>query len=383
MIILNQEQALAVRSSAQHIFIIAGAGSGKTRVIVERIKYLIAQGVEASEILCITFTKKASYEMNLRLKNDDIQTHTFHGYCYQVLSAHKTFKIFEYHNEFSQEDILAVATYKNSLMQTKKPKIYQTYQKYLQDRNLLDYDDLMMESFKYIRKHPYKYIFVDEFQDTNLLQYKLLKLMLHKDVHICAVGDPDQSIYAFRGAKSALISRYLKDYHAVLLKLERNYRSNQYILDAANHLIYTNLNRYRKKLIGVRGFLKKPSIFIGVHDRLCAHIVYHIKKYKHFEAVVLYRNHYQVVYLKQLLHRHYLFGIKFYSFHESKGLEFRVVYMMGLEDLPFDKSNVYKHKEEERRLLFVGMTRAMDELYLYSTRKTSFLRQTKIQIHYV
>src|SRR5690606_3026884 len=138
----------------------------------------------------------------------------------------------------------------------------------------------------------------------------LLNLMTHDDVSVFAVGDPDQSIYAFRGAQVGLISRYIKDYQASLLKLEMNYRSNHYVLDCANHLIKKNLNRYKKHLIGTRGYMKEPLVFKGSKKIIENHIIYMIKKYKHFEAVILYRNHYQVTKLKQLLIRNYLFSVR-------------------------------------------------------------------------
>ncbi|MFA7417367.1 MAG: UvrD family DEAD/DEAH box helicase [Acholeplasma sp.] len=381
--ILNKEQQAAVYTDDKNIFLIAGAGSGKTRVIVERIKYLITKGVCSSDILCITFTNKSADEMRHRLKDFDVYVNTFHGYCYNVLSQHKTFKIFEHNNEFTDDEILKVARYKNSLKTNKKPKVYERYAHYLDSRELLDFDDLMLDAFEYMHAHTFKYIFVDEFQDTNLLQYKILSLMMHQTTHLFAVGDPDQSIYAFRGARVELIERYLKDYDATLLKLQMNYRSNMHILKASNNLIDKNLNRYKKRLIGVKSDTNKPMIYIGHTSALYQQIIYLIKSNKDFDAVILYRNHYQVTYLRQLLIRNYLFDVRLYSFHESKGLEFRAVYIVGLESLPFDKTNMYKNKEEERRLLFVGMTRAMDKLYLFSTKKTAFLRQTKVKIEYL
>lgn len=381
--LLNKEQELAVTSNERCIFLIAGAGSGKTRVIVERIKRLILNGVDPNEILCITFTNKATDEMKERLKGYDVATHTFHGYCYQVLSSHKTFQVFEYNNEFSPDEVLKVATYKNSLKSGKKPKIYDNYEAYLSARNLLDFDDLMIEAFPYMGNHPFKHIFIDEFQDTNLLQYELLKRMFKEGVHIFAVGDPDQSIYAFRGARVELIGQYIKDYAAKLLKLEMNYRSNPWILEVSNKLIKKNMNRYKKRLIGIKDKSHVPITYIGNKDRLYEEIIHIIKKYKLFDAVILFRNHYQIAYLKQLLKRHYLFNVRFLSFHESKGLEFRAVFIVGLEDLPYDKVNIYKNTEEERRLLFVGMTRAMDYLFMFSTKKTSFIKNTNMKIKYV
>src|SRR5690606_26197237 len=137
--------------------------------------------------------------------------------------------------------------------------------------------------------------------------------------------------------------------------------------------------RYKKQLQGMKDYLKEPIIYIGNKDDITLKIIKMIKKYKHFDAVILFRNHYQATMLKQYLVSNYLFSVRLMSFHESKGLEFKVVYIVGLEDLPYDKDSMYKNKEEERRLLFVGMTRAMEALYLFSTKKTAFLRQTKLK----
>src|SRR5690606_11657202 len=262
MILLNEEQSKAVYSKDQFIFLLAGAGSGKTRVIVERIKHLIETGVNPKEILCITFTKKATLEMIERLDSFNLSIHTFHGYCYQQLSKIKTFKVFEHTNIFKEDEILAVANYKNSLKTTKKPKIYESYQKYLKERDLLDFDDLMIETIKHVKQHPYKYIFVDEFQDTNLLQFKLLETMIKKETFCFTVGDPDQSIYAFRGARFELIDKFVKQYHATVLKLSKNYRSNDLIINAANNLIKHNKNRFKKHLVALKKATNNPLLFI-------------------------------------------------------------------------------------------------------------------------
>ncbi|HLS99901.1 MAG TPA: ATP-dependent helicase [Acholeplasma sp.] len=378
MILLNEEQTKAVYSKDQFIFLLAGAGSGKTRVIVERIKHLIETGINPKEILCITFTKKASLEMTKRLSDYALSIHTFHGYCYQQLAKIKTFKVFEHTNVFKEDEILEVSNYKNSIKTTKKPKIYDTYQKYLKERNLLDFDDLMMETIKHIKTHPYKYIFVDEFQDTNLLQFKLLETMIKKDTFCFTVGDPDQSIYAFRGARFELIDQFVKQYQASVLKLSKNYRSNDLIIDAANNLIKHNKNRFKKHLEALKIATNDPLIFIYEKDLIMQKVVELIKIKRLYQAVILYRNHYQVSYLKQLLEQNFLFDVRLLSFHESKGLEFDTVIIIGAEILPYDKDNIFFNKEEERRLFFVGITRAINNLYIFSTRKTKFLKETKL-----
>src|SRR5690554_2469600 len=198
---LNETQKLVVETKIKKIFLLAGAGSGKTRVIVERINYLFRNDVLPEDILCITFTNKASYEMKKRLDNDALSIYTFHSFCYKVLKSFKEFKIFEFNNEFSEKELLNVTNYKNSLKRIKKPIVYDRYQKYLKDRDLFDYDDLIVEAIPHVSSFKFKYVFIDEFQDTNYLQYELIKKLINNNTNLLAVGDPDQSIYAFRGAK--------------------------------------------------------------------------------------------------------------------------------------------------------------------------------------
>jgi len=381
--ILNDEQEKAVHSNDQFIFLLAGAGSGKTRVIVERIKHLISSGVKEKEILAITFTKKASIEMKSRLSNQKIEIHTFHAYCYKRLSERNQFKIFEADQRFTDDEILAIANYKNSLYQTKKPKVFEIYQMYLKEKGLMDYDDLMLETIKYVKHHPFKYIFIDEFQDTNLLQFKLLETMIKKDTFVFTVGDPDQSIYAFRGARFELIDKFISKYQAKVYKLTKNYRSNDCIIDAANNLISHNKNRFKKALISQRTATIKPEIILTNKEKFINSIINLIKTKSLHKVVILYRNHYQVSELREALERNYLFDVKLLSFHESKGLEFNQVIIVGAEILPYDKEHTFFGEEEERRLLFVGITRAIHELYIFSLKKTKFLKQTKIDVRYI
>jgi len=380
--ILNENQKLAVLSDEKRIFLLAGAGSGKTRVIIERIQFLINQGVDTEKILCITFTQKAALEMKERLKGATVDVYTFHGYCYQLLKKVRDFKIFEFNHVFSQKELLDITTYKNSLQRTQMPQVYAKYQKYLRERKLLDFDDLMIESFSYLKKHTYEYLFVDEFQDTNLLQFKLLELMVKKETAIFCVGDPDQSIYAFRGGKMDLIERFVVKYEAKVYRLNENYRSNQGILDVSNRLIAKNLNRIKKELFTSNTSFYVPKLFV-VESKMEKKVIQYIKKYKLFECAILYRNHYQVSYLRQLLKRHYLFDVKLLSLHESKGLEFDDVILYGLEIMPHDLDDTYFSVEEERRLLFVGMTRAKKTLAFFTYKMTRFLKALKLKPHFL
>ena len=377
--ILNDAQIKIVEDQSRFIFVLAGAGSGKTRVIAERIKRLIHEGVKEDTILCLTFTRKAAHEMKSRLSAGVI-VDTFHGYCYELLSKHQTFKIFEFNQEFEEEDILQISNYKNQLTNGEKPKQYDYYQSYLKKRQLIDYDDLLLLSIPYIQNHLFNYIFIDEFQDTNLLQFTLLEKMVKKQVSLFAVGDPDQSIYAFRGAKVELINHFIKKYQVKVMKLEHNYRSHQRILDGANHLIDRNLNRYKKRLVGRREDMIEPKIYIGGENQTEVKIIELIKNIDTNDIAILYRNHFQAVRIKQILKRHYLFHVKLLTMHEAKGLEFDCIILIGCELLPYDKDETYSGKEEERRLFFVGLTRAKRHLYLFSKRINSFLIETKIPI---
>ncbi|MFA5691975.1 MAG: ATP-dependent helicase [Acholeplasmataceae bacterium] len=377
---LNKDQQKIVKSPDKNIFLLAGAGSGKTRVIVERIKYLINHNIKPASILCITFTNKSSKEMKKRISNQEVSVFTFHSYCYSILKEIKEFKIFEFNNEFTENEILQITNYKNSLKQIKKPSIYERYQKYLKERDLLDYDDLIDQALPLIKNHNYKYIFIDEFQDTNYLQYEIIKKLALKDINIVAVGDPDQAIYSFRGAKVSLIEKFVKDFKAKTYKLEINYRSNPLILKAANNLIKNNLNRYKKNLITNKDIINIPYIYLFDEDIIDLKLVNFIRKKRLINAVILYRNDYQVIKLKQYLKRNYLFFVKLMTFHEAKGLEFNDCIIYKPEILPFDKDNIFSNKEEERRLLFVGITRAINNLYIFTSKLTPFIKETKIKI---
>lgn len=373
---LNENQKKAVFSKDENIFLLAGAGSGKTRVIIERINYLLNH-TKPEDILCITFTVKSSLEMKKRLLNDSVDIYTFHGYCHNILSQTKDINIYKEDGVFSSHELLAFSNYKNSLFQINKPIKYDKYINHLNQNDLYDFDDLIINSLK-VEHKKYKYIFIDEFQDTNVLQYELIKKMNHSNLVIFAVGDPDQSIYRFRGAKVDLIEKYIKDFNANLIKLEQNYRSKNEILVTANNLITHNLNRFKKTLITTnkeKGLLK---LYIDSTDQNIKKIISLLKSRNFKDVAILYRNHYQVNKLKQFLERYYIFNVSYYSFHESKGLEFETVIIFGAEILPFNKENTYSQTEEERRLLFVAITRAKTNLIIFSTSKTKFIKELKL-----
>lgn len=301
---LNPQQQKAVNCLDGALLIMAGAGSGKTRVLTCRIANLIAQGISPWNILAITFTNKAANEMKSRAEKligspaRNVVLSTFHSFCARLLrreieitdaftrnfaiydaSDSKTlikqcvrdlelgeklfanvhFKISDLKNNLiSPADFRERIMYENNSYKSNVAKIYELYQKKLQENNALDFDDLIFTVVKIFRKFPdvleryqerFQYISVDEYQDTNIAQYVLTKQLASKYRNICVVGDADQSIYGWRGADMQNILNFEQDYpEARVIKLEQNYRSTKTILDAANAVIENNFDRKPKTL---------------------------------------------------------------------------------------------------------------------------------------
>ena len=305
---LNKKQQEAVEIKESPVLVIAGAGSGKTKVLTHRIAYLIFQNkVNPGNILAVTFTNKAAQEMKDRVEflSKDISGSkmikglwmgTFHAICARILRQEietlgydKNFVIYDKADQLSQirrclnilnldskkyspnvissiidkaknnlEDVElfeynAVSYFKKIIV-----KIYQQYQKELFENNALDFGDLILLTVKLLRERPeilenyqnkFRYILVDEYQDINLAQYQLIKLLSGKYHNLFVVGDPDQSIYRFRGADLSNILRFEEDFpHSKVIKLEQNYRSTKVILEGATNLIKHNRNRKEKEL---------------------------------------------------------------------------------------------------------------------------------------
>ncbi len=291
---LNPEQYKTVTTIAGPLLIIAGAGSGKTRTITYRMAYMLHKGILQSAILALTFTNKAAKEMSERVKKitgkklTNLTVSTFHAFGVKILR--EEIECLGYRPNFSIYDQAdKIALIKNtarelkidpntldlyslssifSLIKTGLAKwnstteiykeIYNEYIDHLLIYNAVDFDDLITLPVKIFEKYPdivekyrerYKYIMVDEFQDTSRIQYNLVKLLAEKSRNICAVGDDDQSIYSWRGADYSNILQFEKDFPEVTeIKLEQNYRSTGNILKAANTLISNNKNRKIKEL---------------------------------------------------------------------------------------------------------------------------------------
>lgn len=386
---LNDEQKKVVFSTERFLFLLAGAGSGKTRVIVERIKHLISNGVLPHRILAITFTRKAAQEMKHRIQDERVHIHTFHQFCFMKLKDEFKMSFTMAEEEklpFRRDDLLQISRYKNSLYQTPKPLMYHRYQIYLKQHKLKDFDDLiidMIEKMDSSETEKYLYVFIDEFQDTNRLQYELLKRLIGQETSVLAVGDPDQSIYGFRGASPKIISLYVKTFHAKVYTLVINYRSTPQIISHANRIIKRNERSYQKDLVS-----SNPSNYQAYtmhhHDEQSeAKIIISLIKYlrrrniSDHQIAILYRNHHRAHTLIMMLHEHFIEfqtddestqqqGINLMTIHQAKGLEFEVVITIGLEQgiLPSFRLNKQTELSEERRLMFVAITRAKRYLYL-------------------
>ena len=303
---LNPEQKEAVSYLEGPLLVMAGAGSGKTKVLTCRIANLLAHGVNPYNILAITFTNKAANEMKSRAEKmigdsaKKVWLSTFHAMCAKILRAEieatGTYKrnYLIYDTADSKKIILdcvnklnldaerfshannAISDLKNKLIDAANYKeiifsnedsndfeknlvnVYELYEKKMIEINALDFDDLIFIMVKIFKEHPeilekyqerFKYILIDEYQDTNMAQYTLTKYLAAKYKNLCVVGDADQSIYGFRGANMQNILDFEKDYpDAKVIKLEQNYRSTKIILTAANSVIENNINRKEKTL---------------------------------------------------------------------------------------------------------------------------------------
>lgn len=383
---LNEKQMIAVSADDRFILLIAGAGSGKTRVIVSRVKRLVGEGVKPEKILLISFTKKNTIEMKQRLSNIKGTPFitTFHGFCYQMLKSQLTSKI------VIEEDLVGWGYTKDELRQidilkrhgstSKKLKVYN---RLLKKQNRIDFTDLEMLMIKKLaeddsfRKHItnlFDYIFIDEFQDTSTIQFKLLKQLTSKTIHIFCVGDPDQSIYSFRGASSRVLKDYVKFFKPRVLYLDINYRSNKNIVNLSNNLINHNKRDTPKNLQASRETLGDIEVkYFKDDDSQNAFIIKEIRHLlsrtlREHDIAILYRNHYVANTLKEALYHTYIEGLNILTIHQAKGLEFKVVFIIGLNENILPMQNVLI--EEERRLFYVAVTRAKESLYLCSNLKS-------------
>ncbi len=318
---LNEEQSEAVLYQSGPLVVVAGAGSGKTRVLTRRIAYLIAQGVLPEQILAITFTNKAAQEMKSRIYEligetaSGMWISTFHSACVRILRRHAgrigftpSFSIYDDsesrrlielviahlnmdHKRYSaraishiisasKNDMYSPASYlgkASNEFEKSVAAIFFEYQKRLRDANAFDFDDLLLKTVELLKSNEdlalayqerFYHLLVDEYQDTNRAQNELVALLGAKSQNVCVVGDSDQSIYAFRGANFRNLLNFQSMFsNAKVIVLNQNYRSTQNILDAANAVIEHNESRVKKRLWSALGPGEKIKIFRAGDER--------------------------------------------------------------------------------------------------------------------
>ncbi|MFZ5650432.1 MAG: DNA helicase PcrA [Bacillota bacterium] len=384
---LNEAQREAVLYNEGPLLVLAGAGSGKTRVLTTKVASLILKGiVRPWEILAITFTNKAAQEMKERVSAlapenvRDMWVCTFHAACMRILRRQASFAgytgNFAIYDEGDQQTVIksclrelnidekrfppksisfSISQAKNRLVGPDEfdeqaydyysrvvSRVYRLYQEKLLANNALDFDDILEVTVRLFRRNPnvlkyyqnkFRYILVDEYQDTNHAQYVLIKMLAGDHRNICVVGDPDQGIYSWRGADINNIMDFEKDYpEARVITLDQNYRSTQTILDAANHVIKNNPDRREKKLWTAEAAGVPVILYTGGTEREEAEFVagriekLHIgKDIKYGDFAVFYRAHamsraIEEVFVRRGIPYKMIGGLKFYDRKEIKEL---------------------------------------------------------------
>ena len=440
---LNKEQQQAVQHTEGPLLILAGAGSGKTKVLTVRIAHLLAQGVNPYEILAITFTNKAAKEMKSRVEGlvgdvaNRIWLSTFHSFCAKFLRF-EIDSFLGYNSNFTIYDtsdsqavikaalkalnlddkyypvgamIAAISDAKNKLLfasdfrkqardfyQQKVADVYEYYERELRKNNALDFDDLLLVAVKLLQSnatvldkysHRFRYVMIDEYQDTNHAQYLLAKLLASHWKNIAVVGDADQSIYAWRGADIQNILDFEKDYpNCTSIKLEQNYRSTKIILDAANAVINNNEGRPEKNLwtdkiegAKIQHFTAQSeheeAAFIG--DTIAKKHDIHDVPYG--DMAILYRTNAQSRVLEEALIKRALpytmvGGTKFYDRKEIKDV---LAYLRVLYN-PFDDLSLLRIINVPKRS--IGAT-TVAKLQDYAREKGTSLFMTLTQLHLI
>ena len=394
---LNEPQRQAVTSDSKNLLVLAGAGSGKTRVIAHRVAWLIkASGINPNSILTVTFTNKAAREMRGRIEGiveqemGNFWCGTFHGISHRLLRTHweeaglrREFAILDSEDQFR---VIKRVSKSIGLDDTKWPsrqiqwfinkqkdecrrskdvetsddyfaekmnEVYRAYEELCERESLVDFGELLLRTYLLLKgnksvldhyKQRFRHILVDEFQDTNEVQYQFLKLLCEGGSHIMSVGDDDQSIYGWRGAKSENINRFTKDYKDTeIIRLEQNYRSTSVILGAANSVIKNNQGRMGKELWTDQKEGEPISIYSAFNeDDEARYVVGSIQNWIEqgrdlSEVAILYRSNAQSRALEEAILREGLAyriygGLRFYERAEIKNAMSYLRLVFGRED---------------------------------------------------
>ncbi len=385
--VLNEQQRKAAENLNGPLLILAGAGSGKTRTMTYRIANLLEHGVPAWQILALTFTNKAARQMKDRIASligeieaEDMWIGTFHSVCVRILRRdiekigyQRSFTIYDDDDQLrvikdwlkqlkiddktlSARDVRnVISDSKNKLLTADEwfrssekayrdqqiHDVYVRYEQTLKDNNALDFDDLLMKTLQLLMDHPpvlqyyqqrFRYVNVDEYQDTNMAQYEIVRLLTAKSHQLCVVGDDDQSIYGWRGADIRNILNFEQDFpDCTVIKLEQNYRSTATILDAANQVIAHNEGRKEKALWTENSLGEKIKLYTAGDEREEAAWIsgqikqMHNQGWPYAEMAILYRLHAQSRILEEMLVRagipyRVYGGTRFYERKEIKDI---------------------------------------------------------------
>ena len=410
---LNDKQYEAVVNTDGPVLVIAGAGSGKTKVLTHKIAYLMQEkNILPWNILAITFTNKAANEMKERIaalvgeNAKDIWMGTFHSICVRILRKHidqigydSSFIIFDTSDQkslikkclkelniddkqFSEKSVQAeISNAKNEMLEPGQyafkvhgdfrreriATVYELYQKRLKENNAIDFDDIINFTIKIFSEKPeianyysskFKYVLVDEYQDTNKSQFTLVKMLAEVNQNITVVGDNDQGIYSFRGADISNILNFEKDFkNTKIIKLEQNYRCTGNILKAANAIIKNNETKYEKKLWTQNGEGALPRVYSADNEYdEASFIVEQISRlkreenYKYSDFAVLYRMNTQSRAIEDILRREAIpykmvGGLKFYERKEIKD----IISYLRLAQNPADNLSLIRIINEPKR----------------------------------
>jgi DNA helicase-2/ATP-dependent DNA helicase PcrA len=424
---LDEEQQAAVMHQGSHLRITAGPGSGKTKVLIERINYLLGQGIEASDILGLTFTAKAAQELSLRLNNPAVRLNTFHRLGWEImgrpervldederLSVLKALAWQEGMDSSGAELAQALSLEKQQLGPAGHP-LSRLYARRLRKMGAWDLDDLVYQACLELEQgkpwQSYRHILVDEYQDVNPAQAEMLKLLLGRSkgaAWLTVIGDPRQAIYAFRGARRELFQRCGQDFAPLTSReLHRNYRSQALIVELAGQLLSIEEKTLRPTLppgpAPLAATLPSPwsearwiarqslELLGGLDSRQAERRDSGQKEYAPQDIAVIYRLHQQGEIIHDALNQlnipvqrakdkalaeledfnFHTQKVSLLTMHAAKGLEFPVVFIAGLEAglMPYQPPGGQADDEEEARLLFVALTRGKERLFISRARE--------------
>lgn len=438
---LDNEQTKIVLDNSKYLLVVAGAGSGKTLTILGKIKYLLNNNINPNEILCISFTKKASLSLKEKIMkefNINIEVYTFHKLGLEILKNNNyeiadsnllddiinhffkvdiynypkilkltkkynielltktinTFiRLFKCNNYSIQDFSLFLKKIKLTLSyrQYKKEKvflllafnIYLLYSSHLEENNEIDFDDMLIKAASYVKENGYnkniKYIIIDEYQDTSLVRFNLIKEILTKTkANLMVVGDDFQSIYRFTGCDLNLFLDFKKYFpNSNILKIENTYRNSRELIKIAGSFVMKNNHQIKKNLKSDKTVLKPIEI---IYYKDLNKAINNLVKEFNDDYIILGRNNKDI----NLLSNH--FKEKFLTVHKSKGLEWNNVLMINLNDNILGFPNKIKDEKiyrlvtkkidrypysEERRLFYVGLTRTKNKVFLLTNKKNS------------